>query len=248
MTRLTDNELIELFSVQLPELIERHPELEPKIYTAFLKFLARKEEVAAVLAELREFRVETRVRFEQVDKRFEQVDKRLEQVDKRFEQVDQRFDQIDAHLRQHDERLDGIDRRFDDLESRMEAGFKELHRAIDRLGARWGIRNESLFRQTIAALLEKSFGVQVEEKWIGGEQYDVLIFDGQHILVEIAASAGPKIQERLERKRKLYTETFGIAPTRIILATASIHSQRAQALRQSGVEVIEPEESALADE
>jgi hypothetical protein len=124
----------------------------------------------------------------------------------------------------------------------MEAGFRDLHQAIDRLGARWGIRNESLFRQTIAALLEQSFGVTVEQRTIAGEQFDVLIFDHQHILVEIAASVGPTIQERLERKRRLYTEATGITPTRVILATAAIHSQRAQALRQMGIEVIEPEE------
>ena len=207
MVQLSDEELIELFGRQLPDLLERRPDLEPVIYNVFLKILVRKEEVAAVLAELRAFRAE-------VDKRFEQVDKRFEQVDKRF----------------------------DALETRMEAGFRELHQAIDRLGTRWGIRNESLFRQTIAALLTQSFGVAVEQRTIAGEQFDVLIFDHQHILVEIAASVGPTIQDRLERKRRLYTEATGITPTRVILATASIHSQRAHALRQTGIEVIEPEE------
>jgi hypothetical protein len=214
MVRLSDEELIELFGQQLPDLLQRRPDLEPVIYNVFLKVLVRKEEVAAVLAELREFRAE--------------AGRRFEQIDQRFEQIDQRFEQVDA--------------RFDTLETRMEAGFQELHQAIDRLGARWGIRNESLFRQTIAALLEQSFGVRVEQRTLGGEQFDVLIFDHQHILVEIAASVGPTIQERLERKRRLYREATGITPTRVILATASIHSRRAQALRQMGIEVIEPEE------
>lgn len=214
MVRLSDEELIELFGQQLPDLLQRRPDLEPVIYNVFLKALVRKEEVAAVLAELRGFRAE--------------VGRRFEQVDHRFEQVDHRFEQVDT--------------RFDTLEARMEAGFRELHQAIDRLGARWGIRNESLFRQTIAALLEQSFGVRVEQRSLGGEQFDVLIFDHQHILVEIAASVGPTIQERLERKRRLYTEATGITPTRVILAAASIHSRRAQALRQMGIEVIEPEE------
>jgi hypothetical protein len=214
MERFSDEQLIDLFARQLPDLLERRPDLEPAIYNVFLKVLARKEEVAAVLAELRAFRAD--------------VDRRFEQIDRRFEQVDQRFEQVD--------------RRFDTLETRMEAGFKEVHQAIDRLGARWGIRNESLFRQTIAALLEKSFGVTVEQRVIAGEQFDVLIFGHQHILVEISASVGPTILDRLERKRRLYTEATGIAPTRLVLATASIHSQRAQALRQTGIEVIEPEE------
>jgi len=56
---------------------------------------------------------------------------------------------------------------------------------------------------------------------------------------------GPKTQERLERKRRLYIATTGVTPARVILATAAIHSRRAQALRDAGVEVIEPEEEAL---
>lgn len=207
MERLSDEQLIDLFSQQLPDLLERRPDLEPAIYNVFLKILVRKEEVAAILAELQEFRAD---------------------VDRRFEQVDRRFEQVD--------------RRFDTLENRMETGFKEVHQAIDRLGARWGIRNESIFRQTIASLLEKSFGVTVEQRVIAGEQFDVLIFDHQHILVEVTASVGPTILDRLERKRRMYTEATGHSPTRIILATASIHSQRAQALRDKGIEVIEPEE------
>jgi hypothetical protein len=131
------------------------------------------------------------------------------------------------------------------LEERMETGFLELHRAIDRLGARWGIRNESIFRQTMAQLLEESFGFRVEERVIQGEQFDCVIFDGQHILVEIAASVGPDIQKRLERKRRVYTEATGIAPARVILVTAAIHSHRAQVLREAGFEVIEPEEDKL---
>ena len=69
MARLSDEELVELFGRQLPDLLERRPDLEPMIYNVFLKILVRKEEVAAVLAELREFRAEVGRRFEQVDQR-----------------------------------------------------------------------------------------------------------------------------------------------------------------------------------
>ena len=115
-------------------------------------------------------------------------------------------------------------------------------RSIDRLGSRWGIRNESVFSRTMAALLEQSFGVRVEQRTIAGEQFDVVIHDQQHVLVEIASSVGRTIQTRLERKRRLYEESTGIPPARVILATASIRSARAHQLRQAGIEVIEPEE------
>ena len=205
---LGDEDLIELFSRRLPDLLERRPDLEPTIFQAFLKTFARREEVALVLTELRALRTE---------------------VDRRFEQVDRRFERS--------ERL------MQEFRAEVAARFEDVQRAIDRLGARWGIRNESLFRQTMAAVLEQSFGVSVEQRTIAGEQFDILIYDHQHLLIEIAASVGRTIQARLERKRRLYEESTGVRPARVILATASIHSRRAHELRQIGIEVIEPEET-----
>ncbi len=207
VSALHDEDLIEVFSRRLPDLLERRPDLEPVIFKAFLKAFARREEVALVLTELRALRTE---------------------MERRFEQVDQRFEQSDRQM--HEFRAD------------VAARFEDVQRAIDRLGSRWGIRNESLFRQTIAALLEQSFGVSVEQRTIAGEQFDILIHGREHILVEIAASVGRTIQTRLERKRRLYEESTGVSPARVILATASIHSRRAHDLRQMGIEVIEPEE------
>ena len=223
MKTFSDEELIDLFNRQLPDLLDRRPDLEPLIYQGFLGAFARREEVAVVLKELRELRTET-------DRRFEQVDQRFKQVDQRFDEVDAR---IDAFREEVNQRFEQVDQRFD-----------EVSQAIDRLGSRWGIRNESVFRRTMAALLEESFGASVEERVIAGEQFDVVIVDAdQHILVEIAASVGASIQERLERKRRLYTEATGVAPVRVLLATADIYSYRAQALREAGIEVIEPEEA-----
>ena len=207
VSALHDEDLIEVFSRRLPELLERRPDLEPVIFKAFLKAFARREEVALVLTELRALRTE-------MERRFEQVDQRLEQSD----------------------------RQMQEFRADVAARFEDVQRAIDRLGSRWGIRNESLFRQTIAALLEQSFGVSVEQRTIAGEQFDILIHGREHILVEIAASVGRTIQTRLERKRRLYEESTGVSPARVILATASIHSRRAHDLRQMGIEVIEPEE------
>jgi hypothetical protein len=156
-----------------------------------------------------------------------------------FRRVDGELADIRTEMRS---KFEEVDRRFDKVEADMAAGFKEVYRHIDRLGGRWGIRNESLFRETMAELLEKSFGVAVKRMRLGGEEFDVIISNGQHILIEIAASVTRKIQERLERKRDLYTEATGQPPARIILAVASIHSVRAAALRQAGFEVVEPEE------
>jgi hypothetical protein len=184
-------------------------------------------------------------------------DQRLEErMESGFREVHQAIDNLRAQDQRLEERMesgfrevhqaiDNLRAQDQRLEERMESGFREMQHTIDRLGSRWGIRNESIFRQTMAELLEKSFGFHVEERAIHGEQFDCVISDGQHILVEISASVGPDIKDRLERKRRLYTEATGIAPARIILVTASIHSRRAQSLREAGFDVIEPEEDTL---
>ena len=134
-----------------------------------------------------------------------------------------------------------MDQRFAELTQRVEDGFHNVQISIDRLGARWGIRNESIFRQTMREVLEKSFNARVEERVIAGEQFDCIIIETAHILIEISASVGKDILRKLERKRQLYEQETGIRPARFLLAVGSIHSQRANALRSAGFEVIEPE-------
>ena len=56
-----------------------------------------------------------------------------------------------------------------------------------------------------------------------------MIHDRQHVLVEIADSVGRTIQTHPERKRRLYKESTGMRPARIILATASIHAPGGEA-------------------
>ncbi|MEW5989533.1 MAG: DUF3782 domain-containing protein [Chloroflexota bacterium] len=271
MAGLTDEDLIDVFAHQLPDILDKHPELEPQLYHFFLKAFARKEEVAAIGYELAEFRQETGESFARVDGRLDQIDgrldqmggrldqmggrldqmggrldrveDRLDQIDGRLDQVDQRFEQVDQRFEQVDQRFEQVDRHIEALRAEVRQGFDNVTRQIDRLGTRWGIRNESLFRATITSLLEKSFGAKVATRTIEGEQFDLIVTDGCHVLVEITASASPRIQKRLERKRDLYARVTGIQPARFILAVASIHSQRAQALREVGFEVIEPEES-----
>ncbi len=213
---------------QLPMVLERDPRFVVMIEGIVAEKFPRRDEFARLLDkvslmvdELQELRISTEKRFEQVDMRFEQVDRRFEQVDRRFEQVD---------------------RRFESLENEMRTGFHDLHVQIDRLGSRWGIRNEKIFRQTMKEILENSLGMTVEERFIGGEQFDCVISDGQHILIEITASVKKNIRERLIRKRQLYIDETGITPSRFLLAVGSIHSRRAEALRAEGFEVIEPED------
>ena len=81
MAVLRDEELIDVFDRQLPDLLERRPDLEPRMFKAFLKAFARREEVAVVLAELRALRAE-------VDRRFDRSTSASSRPDRRFERLE----------------------------------------------------------------------------------------------------------------------------------------------------------------
>lgn len=202
---------------QLPKVLAQSPEFVTLVEGIVAEKFPRRDEFARMLDQIEAHRKETQEFAVNVDRRFEQVDRRFGQVDQRF----------------------------DTLEKTVQEGFQEVFKRIDRLGARWGIQNENLFRNTMRTLFEDSFGVKVQERLIGDEQYDVVIHNGEHILIEIAASVGPKVQERFVRKRNKYIAATGITPTRFILAVSRISRKREAELRELGFEVVEPDEDLV---
>ncbi len=87
--------------------------------------------------QIRDFKIDTERRFEQVDRHFEQVDKRFEQVDRHFEQVDKRFEQVDKRFEQVDLRFqrleDKIDQLIERIDVKIEGGLKENRNLTIRL-------------------------------------------------------------------------------------------------------------------
>lgn len=101
MALLTDEELLETLEKQLPALLARHPEMEQRIYMAFMRTFATKEEVAAVLSELRDFRGEfdsfrsEMVTFRSGAETFQsEMATFRSEVNERFDDMDQRFSDL----------------------------------------------------------------------------------------------------------------------------------------------------------
>lgn len=242
---MTLEEIEELILERLPIILERNPRFVTFIEGIVAEKFPRRDEFARLLDEVQQHRAETARQSKRVEQRVEHVDQQLQEhraeTAEQFNRIDERFAQVDQRFVQVDQRFDQADQRFDALVQRMEDGFRNVQISIDRLGARWGIRNEALFRQTMREVLEKSYDARVEERFIGGEQFDCIIIDRNHILIEISASVGKDILKKLQRKRQLYTDETGVAPARFLLVVGSIYSQRANDLRDAGFEVIEPE-------
>ena len=243
MPQVLSLEEIEKFIIErLPRVLESDPQFATWLEGLLAEKFPRRDEFARLLDEVQQHRAETAQQFTQVDQRFDRLEQGVQQhraeTTQQFAQVDQRFEQVD-------QRFEQVNQRFDKLEQKVDDSSRQMQISIDRLGQRWGIRNESIFRQTMREILEKSFDTQVQERHIGGEQFDCVIIGDTHILIEISASVGQDILRKLQRKRQLYTDDTGVVPARFLLVVGSIHSRRATTLREAGFEVIEPEEEAV---
>ncbi len=208
----------------LPQILEQSPEFVVFVEGVVAEKFPRRDEFARLLDQVEAHRRETQEYKRETDERFDRIDNRFDKVDERLDRMDDRFDKMDD--------------RFDALEL-----------TLARLGSRWGIHSEDLFRKTMKSVLEESFEATVEEKNLQGEQFDLVVMkNGDHILIEIAASVRRNILERLERKKNIYTSEVGIAPARIILAVGTINSRSAQIIRDAGFDVIEPDDDFYGEE
>ena len=229
----------------LPQILEQSPEFVVFVEGVVAEKFPRRDEFARLLDQVEAHRRETQEYKRETDERFDRIDNRFDKVDERLDRMDDRFDKVDERLDRMDDRFDKMDDRFDKMDDRFDA----LELTLARLGSRWGIHSEDLFRKTMKSVLEESFEATVEEKNLQGEQFDLVVMkNGDHILIEIAASVRRNILERLERKKNIYTSEVGIAPARIILAVGTINSRSAQIIRDAGFDVVEPDDDFYGEE
>mgnify|MGYP001068193153 CR=1 FL=1 len=131
---------------------------------------------------------------------------------------------------------------------------KRLDRSIGALGARWGLRSEKAFRDALAGILEKTFGVQVlnvseydDEGEVFGRpdqiELDVIIKNGLLILCELKSSIDKAAMYSFERKARFYERRHQRQVDRLIVISPMIDSRAQTVAERLGIETYgEPEE------
>jgi len=154
MQKLKDEEVLYILDTQLPDMLDRHPEWQPRIYQAFMRAFVTRDEVTALFNELHQGQEKIEQRLDRVEVRLDRVETKVDkldhtvetfqgefhefrgQVDQRFEQVDQRFDGMDQRFDGMDQRFDGMDQRFDGMDQRfggMDQRFDGMDQRFDHL-------------------------------------------------------------------------------------------------------------------
>ena len=107
--------------------------------------------------------------------------------------------------------------RVEELAIAMKQGFQRVNDQISSLGSRWGIKNETTIRNTISALMKKS-GYTVSRGYFGDREVDLVIKNGEHILLEITSSALKKDVRNLNLSADDYLQKVGVEPKLMIAA------------------------------
>jgi len=195
-----------------------------------------------VLDELRELRRKG----EEHDRKFNEILERLDRHEeiliehtKRFEEHDRKFNEILAELKLHREKLEEHDRKFD-----------TLIRRLDALGSRWGLLAEGSFREGIKGIVEEYFGGKVE-KWIYDDReglvfgypsmvdVDLVIRDGEHLLVEIKSSVSKSDIATLVKKGELYEKVRGVKP-KLAVVSPYVDDEAVRDAKRLGIFVYSP--------
>jgi len=165
------------------------------------------------------------------------------------------LEEILKRLDRHEDEVRRIWQEIEKLREDMMKGFELMDRRISRLenlisaiGARWDIMAEDAFREGLRGILEKEFGVKVEQ-WITIDEeglvygfksvieVDIAIKDGKTMLIEISSSVDKSRVAAFLRKAQLYEKRTGIRPDNLIMVTPYAEDAAVEAAKEVGVEV-----------
>jgi hypothetical protein len=134
------------------------------------------------------------------------------------------------------------------LHAEVMAMADRLDRRLGALGARWGLLSETAFRDGLAAILEKSFGVEVvnindydDEGLVFGRpdqvELDILIKNGLLIACEIKSSMDKAGLYIFSRKVDFYERKHQRKADRRLVITPFLDPRAAAIPKKLGIEV-----------
>jgi hypothetical protein len=249
-----EEQLIELIKNKLPQLLREDEEFRTLFFGLMVQHLPSREEFTLILERLERFDTHAEERFLHIEERFLHIEERLERletelVELRKEQVALRedFRAMQETIKAILQRLEGVETKqdalveqVDSLAREMRAGFTEVHSDLGEVRglSRLGIVSEEVLRNTLRRAVENWLGAgRVEHMELGGREVDVVIRDGQHVILEVTARAHPQDIDKLKASAKDYEQQFNIKP-HLAIACAYATPIVIRRLGEAGIELI----------
>ncbi len=254
---MTDAELIELVRKELPKLLREDPAVREAILALIQTQAADKQATDQkfweMLAELRREREEWNCRF--AEQRAEEARKWEEwyqrwetfqaEEARKWEEWYQRWETFQT---EEARKWEANSRRFEEVHQEILAVADRLGRQLQALGARWGISSERAFREGLAGILSKTFGVEVLhviEFDQAGEVFgrpdqielDVIVRNGTLILCELKSSLDKGDVYLFERKARFYEKLHQRRADRLIMISPYATARAREVAAKLGIEL-----------
>jgi len=223
----------------LGEVIERIEENTKAIRELQGQVAEHSKAIRALQEQVKELQGEVKSLQDQVKSLQEQVAEHSKAIKALQEQVKELQEQVAEHSKVLAEHSKVI--------AEHTAAIRDLQRTIAALGARWGLLAEEAFRQAMADVL-RSFGGTVErwstydeEGFVYGHpsivEADVVVRDGEHILIEVKSSVSRGDVYELWRVAQLYERRTGVKP-KLVIVSPFADSKAQQVAQKLGIRVI----------
>ena len=187
---------------------------------------------------------------------------------RRAETQDRFYDLLEELRRDREERTrewvedkDVQNRKWDEQNRKSDenqAGLRRIHEeimlqalkhdsSIGALGSRWGLQSEKAFRDALAGILEKNFGVEVvnvneydDQGVVFGRpdqiELDVIIQNGLLLICELKFSIDKAGMYIFERKARYYEQRHQRTANRLIVISPMIDARARKVAEQLGIE------------
>jgi len=195
-------------------MIHKLEDLDPKVRDAFVYFIHEVEEKSRLLSIGREDFNELKGVVQDLGEAQGRTEQRVEELAEAQRDLTEAQGRTEQRVGELTEAQVRTEKKIDDL-------GHSLTNQIAALGSRWGIYNEGTFRSTIRGLLSKMSGVEVREGYYGDRQVDVIIRNGEHVMLEITSRMHPKDINKIYSSADDYKMKEGIEPT-LMVATSYI--------------------------
>lgn len=248
--KLTKEEIKKIIITELPKLIKRDAQTRELIIRLAQEHFADKKQTEDRFEKLLQ---EIKVLREEGERRWRQA---LAEWNQRFEAIMAEWNiKWEETKAEWNKKWEENQRKWEENQkviNKILEEIKLLHRKHDTslgaLGARWGLRAESSFREAIKGILEESFPVKViryigkdEEGIVFGRpdqiELDLIIKDGEVIVGEIKSSISKGDVATFLKKVEVYTKKEEKIVTRKILISPMIDNAAKEFAISEGIEV-----------
>ena len=199
-----------------------------------------------------EQKAEDQRKWDEQNRKWDEQNRKWDEQNRKWDEHNRKWDEQKAEdQRKWDEqnrKWQESGQRFDQTHQEIMALAERLERRVGALGSRWGIQSETSFRNALAGILERTFGVQVvnvnefdDQGTVFGRpdqvELDVIVKNGLLLICELKSSIDKAGMYIFERKARFYEQRHQRKADRLIVVSPMIDARARKVAEKLGIEM-----------